>query len=310
MSSDILSSKKTRTFRAKVLRPAGARFLINSDTYSTEVRSLCDYISDVTNMLPPALKSSEGISHIPQTTFGDTSILTEATARELMERARDCAASARLGNVRAYLEQEWKLRCHTRILSTLESQGGGLIALKAEESWPALTLPTEVFLAENKPDYSIAFEVDSKPMLMQDILDAAALSGANAYINEAREQVFPFIVAESKSRMGSSLEALNQCAQSVVKMLYKLSKFGPHMEQLPVFCIVCYGSSFELHVACTRKEEQHTFYEIVEIWTGDISSPWQSLQFQFILYKLSCWLRHQVPLKIDLALQSLPEQRP
>ena len=308
MSSEPLSLKKTRTFRANVLRPAGARFLVNADTFSREVRSLCDYISDVTNMLPIEFESTESLRQIPPTTFGNSATLTEAIAIELIERARDCAASSQVGNVRAYLEQEWKIRCHTKILSTLESQGGGVIALKAEEPWPALTLPlSEVFLAQNKPDYSVAFEVDSKPMLMQDILDAAALSGANAYINEAKELTFPFIVAESKSRMGSSLEALNECAQSVVKMLYKLSKFGPDMEKLPVFCIVCYGSSFELHVACTRKEEGHTFYEIVQMWTGDISSMWQSLQFQFILYNLSCWLRDQVPRRIDLALRFLPD---
>lgn len=84
------------------------------------------------------------------------------------------------------------------------------------------------------------------PVLSRDFLDCR-IGELDSYISEfSAAGVYPFAVVESNSFQGSVLEAENQCAESLIKMLFKLRQLGAGTTDLPVVTIALVGSELVL----------------------------------------------------------------
>ncbi len=305
MSSSEPSTKKTRSFRAKTLEPAGVKFIRGNERPDESAEALWTSLRDFKNVFPrnlslaPTLQDTEGV---PSNTFGSNSVLDETTSLELIKLSERVADSADRCSTESYIEASWRSDCHNHALSLVREEGQGKIVVLPEEEWQAITVPPDVILSKTKPDYSIGYRFNRNSPLHSDLLRANTHRGLDPFINEARTLAFPLAVAESKSNLGTSFEADNQCAENAIKMLYKLSKLGGPAANLPVVCMALVGRFFTIYIGTTSFETSSTIYRIHKMWSGDVSVLWPSVQFQFILWKLARWIR---TIALNAILQSM-----
>ena len=287
-----------------MLIPAGAVFLRMDETPDGHARPLWNYLRNFKQVLPQSLaRDLASEEEIPPIVFDEDSLLNQDVANTLLATARKVADSARQGEIEGYSEARWKENCHTTALSTLKIGGEGAFLVFPEEEWIALTVPPDVLLGTHKPDYSVAYVVNDSSPIQRDLLEASIINGCNPFINEVSQFAFPLAVAESKSNMASSFEADNECAQSAIKMLYKLSMLSETASSLPVFGMSLVGSNFTVRIVTRLVEGPRVRYRFQKMWSGDVSYLWASMQFQLIVWKLARWIRGEAMAKVLEELQ-------
>ena len=296
MSSSHVSSKKTRTFRARVLFPAGASFPLMSDPPHPNSSELWMDLRNFKHVLPHDVERDLLLENdVPPSFFSNDSLFDETTSKILIERSKTVTYAAQVGTSQVYNEAQWKQEVHSKALSGIAND---TVALILEEDWPAITLQSDAILQSNRPDYSIAFPIHRHSPLSMSQLVASTRSGADPFLNNAMTFAFPVAVAESKSNLGSLFEAENQCAESSIKMLHKLSSLGNGTARLPVVGIALVGSFFTIYIASLELDGSDVIYKIHKTWSGDVSYLWSSLQFQIILWKLARWIQGNALAKI------------
>ena len=303
MSESMPSSKRTRTFRANVLLPAGCVFPKHDESPKSQ-QAFWDDLSDFDHSLPQSMQAELANEKLPASVFSDSSVLTEVLATQIVALAKEVRAYALEGEVDNYIEELWTNRCHSVALRRFEKQT--MMDVLANEALPAVTIREGVIISLTKPDFCVAYRVDGNEAMQRETLDDFLLERRlDPYLNNAKMFAFPLIAVESKSAMGVPYEAENQCAESVIKMLHKLLQFQGSTGKLPVFCITFVGSTATVYMATTEMRRSKIVYRIQQFWTGTISYLWTSIQFQIVLWKLERWIKGVALDEITEALRAL-----
>ena len=287
------SSKKTRSYRANTLLPAGADFSQLLEPPDKQVRDYWSHYLNMDSVFPANMASSFPV-RIPSWMFSasDDSQLDERTSTDIIRIAQEVTLAARTTLPLNANDAKWTSSVHSKALQLLGMQNE--IILLEQEEWMAITLPSEVLLSSNIPDFTVGFSVANLSPTTLRTLNKMALDGHYLFINEARQVFSPLLTVECKSFMESAFEAENQCAESQIKMLYKFSTMINKMSTLPVFGLTFVGPYFTLYMAYAlpeaSEEEYSPKYRFHRIWAGDVVSIHSSLDFQIILQKINSWM--------------------
>ncbi len=310
MSSSQPSTRKTRAYRGQTLQPAGYIRRQDNLPFLPEATDLEKYLLEDVQVSNDHLRSFPNSTQLPRSIVGDLNNLEDSVARIILPAARLAWEVSFEGVAEAWTESEWRSRCHTPSFLSITrlDHFSDDILMRTEASWATLNLREGVSILSNRPDYSFALRVRTHLQQDDGLLSPALLEtlvdDLDPFMETLHEAVFPFAVVESKSADGSELQAENQCADSIIKMLYKLRKLGAETSRLPVIAITWIASRPTIYIAVYRILFGDTMqWNLQSLWCGRVTSLSESIQFHIILYRLLLWARGIYRPAIMAALQ-------
>lgn len=286
------STKKTRSWRARNLVPAGFVKRQDDERPLAEVSELWDTLLTSIQVAKGQRESYPFRDTLPSWMIGDGENWDDSTIAEILAISKSVSDKAKIGSASMWNEETWRLMCHTPALLSITKLYPKELIMSVEEPWKGINLKEGTILLSHKPDYSFSLRVSPRGTtpLSRPILDGL-LVRLDPYLNENRELAFAFAVAESKSFQGSELEAENQCGEAAIKMLFKLRQLGGDAIRLPVVCMALIGSRTIVYVASSSMESSgENVYYMQEIWSGKLTRFADSLQFHIMFYRYLGWV--------------------
>ncbi len=297
-SSSCPSTRKTATYLGRTLQPAGYNRRKDNLPLLRDATDLGQYLLEDVQISSDQEHLFLNSTHLPKQIMEDLNTLEDSVACIVLPAAKLAWEASFDGYAEAWSESDWRSRCHTPSLLSLVRLDSlpNDVLMRTEATWEALNLRDGVSILSNRPGYSFALRV-MKEMCRDDGLLSASLlevlgCDLDPFMENRHETVFPFAVVESKSDDGSHFQAENQCADSIIKMLYKLRKLGVETSHLPVVAITWVASRFTIYIAVSRAMYGDKMqWDMQSLWQGDVKSLSESIKFHTMLYRLLCWAR-------------------
>lgn len=312
MSSSNPSTKKTRTWRSKVLEPAGFVKLGLLSSQFADLVALRDFLQTKVSISNEQrdcfLPDIDVLSDI----IAERSCIGEDIAETILLASKRLARQANSEGASTWNEANWQRLCHTPSLESIIGLFSNEFIMSVEEKWNWLNMVEEgISLPSHKPDYTFTLQVkvDEPSVLSRDFLDSQ-LRRLDPYVNELSAiGAYPFATVESKSFQGAVLEAENQCGESVVKMLFKLRQLGGEALKLPVLTIALVGSLCIMYLGTSKVVSNGKIrYYMKDVWSGMLSNLNSSIEFHIMFYRYLEWVRGTYQPTIMTALERVASE--